>query len=66
MGKVEIIESQVRELSANELARFRVWFAEFDGEHWDRQFASDAKAGKLDGLAERALADHNSGHSTKL
>jgi len=65
MGKVEAIESQVQQLSADELAQFRAWFAEFDGEQWDRQFEADAKAGKLDALAERALADHASGRSTK-
>ncbi|MGH9795801.1 MAG: hypothetical protein ACRD5G_13600 [Candidatus Acidiferrales bacterium] len=58
MDKVEAIESQVKELSGDEMARFRAWFAEFDGEHWDRQFEADAKAGKLDAVAERALGDH--------
>ncbi|MGH9817843.1 MAG: hypothetical protein ACRD6I_17360 [Candidatus Acidiferrales bacterium] len=66
MGKVEAIENQVKELSGDELARFRAWFIEFDGEHWDRQFEADAKAGKLDALAERALGDHASEQSTKL
>lgn len=32
-------------LSADELARFREWFDEFDAEVWDRQFAEDAKSG---------------------
>ena len=66
MGKVETIESQVKELSADELTRFRAWFAEFDGELWDHQFEADAKAGKLEALAESALGDHASGRSTKL
>jgi hypothetical protein len=66
MGKVETIETQVKGLSADELARFRAWFAEFDGELWDRQLEADAQAGKLDALAEKALRDHQSGHSTKL
>lgn len=66
MGKVEAIETQVRELSAEELTRFRAWFAEFDGEFWDRQLEADATAGKLDALAEAALRDHQAGKSTKL
>ncbi len=48
MGKVEIIEGQIKELSREELAEFREWFARFDAEVWDRQFEADVKAGKLD------------------
>ena len=66
MTKIEIIERQIKELSREELAEFRAWFAEFDGELWDRQFEADVKAGKLDALAEAALRDHRSGLSTKL
>ena len=66
MSRVESIEGQVKGLSPEELSAFREWFAEFDAEIWDRQFESDVKAGKLDGLAERALRDHASGRSTEL
>ena len=66
MTKIEIIERQIKELSREELAEFRAWFAEFDGELWDRQFEADVKSGKLDALAENALRDHLSGQSTKL
>jgi hypothetical protein len=66
MSKVEILEKQIEGLSAEELARFRQWYAEFDAQAWDRQFEADAKAGKLDVLAEKALRDHATGKSTKL
>ncbi len=66
MGKVEIIEGQIKELSREELAEFREWFARFDAEVWDHQFEADVKAGKLDALAENALRDHHAGRSTKL
>ena len=66
MSKVDQIENQVRALSPAELAAFREWFAEFEAETWDLQFAADVKAGKLDRLAERALRDHAAGISTKL
>ncbi len=66
MSKVEILEKQVAGLSPEELARFRLWFAEFDAHAWDRQFEADAKAGKLDALAEKALRAHAAGQSTKL
>lgn len=66
MTKVEIIENHIKELSPKEMAEFREWFARYDGELWDRQFEADVNAGKLDALAEHALRDHRSGHSTKL
>lgn len=66
MTKIELIERQIKELSGEELAEFREWFAEFDGELWDRQFEANVKAGKLDPLADAALRDHLSGQSTKL
>ena len=66
MGKVESIENLIQELSPEELAALREWFATHDAEAWDRQLEADAKAGKLDALAERALRDHVAGRSTKL
>lgn len=66
MEKVAKIEREVQELSAEELAKFREWFAAFNAEAWDRQIEADVKAGKLDALADRALRDHAAGKSTKL
>jgi hypothetical protein len=66
MSRVDKIESQIRELSSTELAALREWFAGFDAREWDRQFESDVRAGKLDGLAERALKDHAAGRSREL
>lgn len=66
MEKVEKIEREVQQLSPEELASFRQWFAAFDAEAWDRQFEADVRAGKLDAPAERALRDHAAGKSTKL
>jgi hypothetical protein len=54
MSQVEMIERQIEQLSREELARFREWFARYDAEAWDRQFEQDVQAGKLDALAERA------------
>jgi hypothetical protein len=65
-SRVENIEGQIKELSPEELAALRDWFAELDADAWDRQFEADARAGKLDGLAERALRDHAAGRSVKL
>ena len=56
MGSVKEIEEAVLRLSAADLAAFRVWFAEFDAEAWDRQIEGDVAAGRLDSLADEAIA----------
>jgi len=66
MTKVERLESEIRSLSAKELTNFREWFAAFDAAEWDRQIDEDAKAGKLDAVADAAIADYRLGRSRKL
>jgi hypothetical protein len=66
MGKIDDLERQIQALSMTELAAFRRWFAEFDAAAWDRQFETDAAAGKLDALGERARRAHAAGASSKL
>ncbi len=61
MSTVEAIENAVRILPAPELAKFREWFAEFDAAVWDAQVESDAAAGKLDAMAQEAVAEYRSG-----
>jgi hypothetical protein len=66
MNRLENVEDQVRHLTTEELAAFRSWFAEFEADLWDRQLEEDARDGKLDSLAQRALRDHAAGKSTEL
>lgn len=66
MSRVENLEGQVQQLTAEELRAFREWFVQFDSEAWDRQFESDVQNGKLDELAARALRDYKAGRATEL
>jgi len=66
MSKVEEIEDAVQKLDATDLAAFRSWFAEFDAAQWDRQFEEDVLAGKLDALADEAIADLRAGRCPEL
>jgi len=66
MSELEELEKRVRELSPQDLARFRAWFAEFDHVLWDRQIEADAKAGKLARLANEALAEYEAGKAKKI
>jgi hypothetical protein len=52
MTRVEELAEAVRTLSEEDLAAFRAWFAEYDGEVWDRQIEEDSVAGRLDTLIE--------------
>lgn len=65
-NKIEMLEKEVQDLSRDELASFRNWFAKFDAVAWDRQIESDIEAGKLDKLAAKALAAHKRGESREL
>jgi hypothetical protein len=64
MSTVQQLENGVRQLSLEELATFRAWFAEFDAEAWDRQIEADVSAGRLDWLVEEARRDLREGRCT--
>lgn len=54
MSEVEEIELRVQNLSREEFAKFRDWFLELDNESWDKQIATDFRAGKFDRLISKA------------
>jgi hypothetical protein len=66
MSTIQEIERAVSELTPQELAEFRQWFREFDAAEWDRQFEDDVAAGRLDALADEALADLRAGRTRPL
>ncbi|KJV05324.1 hypothetical protein [Methylocucumis oryzae] len=66
MTEISEIEAAVTKLSREDLSAFRDWFQEFDAEAWDKQFAHDIAAGRLDALAEEALRDFRKGRCTVL
>lgn len=66
MSLVKEIEVAVSRLSEEEMKDFRAWFTEYDAQLWDKQFESDVAAGRLDALAEEALADVREGRSSEL
>ena len=66
MSTIQEIEDAIRQLSPEDLAAFRAWFAEFDAGLWDRQIQADVSTGRLDALAEEALEDFRNGRCTEL
>ena len=66
MTKVEKIQESLESLSDKELWTLAEWFDELKAQRWDRQIEEDAKSGKLDRLAEEALADLSAGRTRPL
>ncbi len=66
MTKLEKIEQDIKALSPKDMKRLGDWFAETHADLWDEQIERDAKDGKLDKMAEQALADHRAGRTTSL
>ncbi len=57
MIKIRDIEKTITNLPSKELAEFRNWFLKYDAVKWDKQFENNVKDGKLDKLANKAIAD---------
>ena len=66
MTKVEILEREVEQLAPEELAAFRASFVEHDWQAWDRELEQDVAAGRLDHLADEALAEYERDETTEL
>jgi len=66
MTRIEQLESDIMALSRAELVALRDWFHAYLANEWDRQIEADAKAGKLDRLGRRALAEHKAGRTKPL
>ena len=66
MTKVEKLENEVQTLSRTDLAIFHEWFSQYDADEWDQQIEVDVREGRLDKLAEEALAEHAAGTTKEL
>ena len=63
---IEEIEKEIAQLNPDQLRRFRAWYEKFDADAWDEEIEKDAIGGKLDGLVDSAIAEHEAGKSKKL
>jgi hypothetical protein len=66
MTKVEKLENEVQQLNPDELATFRDWFRRYDSDEWDKEIERDVSAGRLDKLAEEAIAAHKAGRTREI
>lgn len=56
----------MRKLSPEELAKFRVWFIEFDHLVWAKQNEADSQSGRLDGIVAEALTEFEAGNAREI
>ena len=66
MTKVQKLENEVQQLNPDELAAFRTWFRRYDSDEWDKEIERDVSAGRLDKLAEEAVAAHKAGRTREI
>jgi len=63
---IDDLEKAVSKLAPQDLAKFRAWFEEFDAARFDAKIERDVESGKLDRLAEKAIADLHQGRAREL
>ncbi|GAB4156260.1 MAG: hypothetical protein Fur0046_36180 [Cyanobacteria bacterium J069] len=61
MLTLEQLETAILQLSPNDFNQLLEWFFDLDYQRWDEQLENDIAAGKLDDLAEEAIADFEAG-----
>ena len=65
-SRIEKIETEIMQLSSEELDALRAWFADYDFEAWDRQIEADCRTGRLDHIADKIKRDYELGLTTEL
>jgi hypothetical protein len=63
---LENIEDAILSLPSHEFERLRVWFFDLDYDRWDEQIEQDIADGKLEALAQEAIAEFEAGHCREL
>ncbi len=63
---IEDLEKAVAKLPPDQFAKFRAWFEALDAARFDQKIERDAKAGRLDGMADEAIDDYRKGRAREL
>ncbi|HWG47829.1 MAG TPA: hypothetical protein VN688_34010 [Gemmataceae bacterium] len=61
MATIDQIEAAILQLPPEDFQRLSEWILELDQQRWDAELEDDIAAGKLDALAEEAIADFKAG-----
>ena len=63
---LENLEDAILSLPSHEFERLRRWFFDLDYDRWDEQIEQDIADGKLEALAQEAIAEFEAGHCREL
>lgn len=66
MSNLEEIEAAILSLPSSEFEKLRLWFLDLDYERWDEQIEQDIEDGKLEALAQEAIAEFETGHCQEI
>lgn len=66
MARIEELTNEIQQLNREELAAFRDWFRKYDSDEWDKEIEEDISSGRLESLANKAIADHKDGRTKEL
>jgi hypothetical protein len=66
MSNLEKIEAAILTLPSDEFQQLKQWFFDMDYQRWDEQLEQDIADGKLEALAEEAIAEFNAGHCREI
>jgi len=66
MARIEELTNEILQLNREELAAFRDWFRKYDSDEWDKEIEEDISSGRLESLANKAIADHKDGRTKEL
>lgn len=66
MSILEQIEAAILTLPSDEFHQLKQWFFDLDYQRWDEQLEQDAIDGKLEALAQEAIAEFEAGHCQEI
>jgi hypothetical protein len=66
MWTIEQIETAILQLPPDQFRKLQEWFLQLDEQRWDEQLEQDVAEGKLEALAQEAIADFNAGNYRQL
>lgn len=66
MSNLEQIEAAILSLPSNDFEKLRLWFCDLGYERWDKQLERDIAEGRLEALAQEAIAEFQAGHCREI
>jgi hypothetical protein len=65
-SSLEQIEAAILTLPSDDFDKLKVWLLNLDYQRWDEQLEQDIAEGKLDALADEAIAEFEAGECREI